>query len=117
MQPAQAEEYKRAYGLDANQLEGKLRQVLVPVLNLIVGEIKKAMQFNQVGFPGVSVNSMTLTGGGAYLPGLTTFLTEALGIEVQVAGALEQWNLQRLSKQPDAMALYVPSIGLASRTE
>jgi type IV pilus assembly protein PilM len=45
LQPQQAEEYKRAYGLDPTQLEGKVRQTLTPVVNVMVAEMRKALQY------------------------------------------------------------------------
>jgi Tfp pilus assembly PilM family ATPase len=44
----QAEEYKRTYGLMADQLEGKVREVLVPVVDTIAEEIKKAIHYYNI---------------------------------------------------------------------
>ena len=40
---AKAEEYKRAYGLDKAQFEGKLFQAVTPVLSTLVGDVKKVV--------------------------------------------------------------------------
>ncbi len=81
----QAEQYKRSYGLDETQLQGKIRQVLLPVLKLTIMEIQKMMQFYSTQMPPNKVTRILLSGGGAQLPGLVQFITEQLGVEVLMA--------------------------------
>jgi type IV pilus assembly protein PilM len=113
--PAQAEEYKRAYGLDPAQLEGKVRQVLMPVVNLLTSEIRKAMQFYQTSHMANPVRAMLLSGGSAYLPGLPMYLAEHFGFEVVLANPLETMTISRGAQQPETLASYIPAIGLAAR--
>ena len=40
---AQAEEYKKTYGMTASQLEGKVKGALDPILRVVSEEIKKAI--------------------------------------------------------------------------
>ena len=37
----QAEEYKKTYGLDQTQLEGKIMQAIKPIFDVVVDEVKK----------------------------------------------------------------------------
>lgn len=79
-----AEEYKKAYGIKAEELEGKIRTVALPVFNNIADEVRKAMTlFNED--TGKTVELLILTGGGAVLPGIAEELTKILGVEVQVS--------------------------------
>mgnify|MGYP001450538976 FL=1 len=79
-----AEEYKKAYGIKAEELEGKIRAVSLPVFNSIADEVRKAMTlFNED--TGKTVELLILSGGGAVLPGMAEELTKILGVEVQVA--------------------------------
>lgn len=82
---AQAEQYKRAYGLDENQVEGKVAAALKPVFVGIVDEIKKAIQYykTEIGDSG-PVTALVLAGGSSVLPGVVPFLAEALGLEVLI---------------------------------
>jgi type IV pilus assembly protein PilM len=80
----QAEQYKRTYGLDATQLQGKIRDLLLPALRVFLLEMQKAMQFFGSQMPGQAVQRVMLSGGGAQLPGLGEFITEQLGVETQV---------------------------------
>jgi type IV pilus assembly protein PilM len=115
--PSQAEEYKRAYGLDPQQLEGKVRQVLTPVFNLLIAEVRKAMQFYQTSHMTSSIRKMIVSGGSAYLPGLSTFLAEIFAFEVVVANPLESVTLKSNVKVPQDIAAYSAAIGLANHPD
>jgi type IV pilus assembly protein PilM len=81
----QAEQYKRTYGLDATQMQGRTREVLLPVLKLTLMEIQKAMQFYATQFPPNKISRILLSGGGAQLLGLAQYMGEQLGTEVLTA--------------------------------
>lgn len=82
---AQAESYKRTYGMSKNELEGKMFQVLKPVIDNLGGEIKKMMVAYQNEYKASSVNRVILTGGGAYMYGLIPYFSEILeGVEIVV---------------------------------
>lgn len=81
----QAENYKRTYGLVEDQLEGRMTKVLKPVIDNLLGELKKLMITYKDDHPNGSVRKIILTGGGAYLNGLIHYLSEAIeGIEVVI---------------------------------
>jgi type IV pilus assembly protein PilM len=113
--PQQAEEYKRSYGMDQSQLEGKVYQSLVGVINVLVSEIRKAMQFYQSSHMQVPVRSVLLSGGAAYLPGLTAYLAQSLSLEVTVANPLA--SVTAKTKVPEDIAAYTTAIGLTLRDE
>jgi len=81
----QAEQYKRTYGLDENQFEGKIRNLLKQPVQILISEMRKANQFFANQYPGESVQRILLVGGSAQLPGLVQFVTQELGLEVLVA--------------------------------
>lgn len=81
----QAEEYKRTYGLKPQQFEGKVRSVLLPAINVLVSEIKKATTFFANQHPGSSVERILLSGGASLLPELVQFITQEVGTEVLMA--------------------------------
>lgn len=84
IEEAQAEEYKRKYGL-GEEIEGKIKKTLDPFLNILVEEIKKTIDFYQAEQKEDQLNLIILTGGSAKLPGVSSFLTSALAMEVQIA--------------------------------
>lgn len=81
----QAEEYKRAYGLDPSQFEGKVKATLLPVMQIMINEIRKALTFFTNQHPGVSTQRILLSGGPTLLPGLVQYITQEIGVEVLVA--------------------------------
>jgi type IV pilus assembly protein PilM len=81
----QAEKYKRTYGLDETQFQGKVKAALLPAVAILISEIKKAVQFYVHQFPQETVQRIVLSGGSAALPNLVQHVTAELGTEVLVA--------------------------------
>lgn len=111
----QAEEYKKVYGLLEDQLEGKLFQVLRPIIDVIVGEGKKVVQSHEIQNRQLPVKRIVLTGGGSQLPGLVRYFANVLGLEVQEA---DPWSdialdVNLKSKLVAEGAFYSVAIGLA----
>jgi type IV pilus assembly protein PilM len=112
----QAEEYKKTYGVDPNQLEGKVRKGLLLGLNQIVDEMRKAMEY-YASIHNERVNRILLTSGGAYLPGLVGYLTEEFGgVEVVVADPMLVGKAARGVVIPRERAHLAVALGLAQRT-
>lgn len=82
----QAEQYKQAYGVLEDKLSGKLAAVLRPILDVLVGEVLKAADFFKTHFNDndIGVVRIVVCGGGAYLPGISQFLTERTSLEVSL---------------------------------
>lgn len=78
----QAEEYKINYGLSQDQLEGKLFQVVSPIIDNFVIDLQKAIRFFTQNHPEQKVKRIVLAGGPAQMKGLTEKIKAALGIEV-----------------------------------
>jgi type IV pilus assembly protein PilM len=78
-----AEEYKKAYGMNETELEGKIKSAISPVFANMAEEIRKAMALYREEENKV-INLLILSGGGANLPGLSQELNRILGVEVQV---------------------------------
>ncbi len=85
LEAKQAEQYKRTYGLDENQFEGKIRQALLPTIKIFTNEILKAQQFYLNQNPQDPIQRILLAGGTAQMPGLVQLITAELGMEVLVA--------------------------------
>ena len=80
----QAEEYKRTYGLDETQLEGKIARSLKPIMKVIVNEAVKVLDFFKSRFPNSVPRRLLLIGEGAKLPGIMNFMATELGIETSI---------------------------------
>ncbi|MFH2085839.1 MAG: type IV pilus assembly protein PilM [bacterium] len=111
----QAEEYKRTYGLDPAQLEGKVRAGLLIILDNIVSEIRKAMEYH-LSSRKSRVTRIILSGGGAYLPEMTSHLSQIFGgIEVVVGDPFAAAKPGRGINIPRERAVYSVSVGLSQR--
>ncbi len=80
---ASAEEYKKAYGMKEMELEGKIKNAIMPVFESISEEVRRAIAM-YVESHNKSVDLLILSGGGAKMPGLAEELTKKLGVEVQI---------------------------------
>lgn len=115
----QAEEYKKVYGILADQLEGKQYTILKPILDVIVTETKRVIQSQEIQNPQRPIKRVVLTGGGAKLPGLVVFMADALGLEVQEADpwvSIEKDPALKQKLLSDA-PLYTVAVGLALRDD
>lgn len=117
VQTHQAEEYKRTYGLESSQLEGKVKQAIDPVLSVVVDELKKAAGFWENDHPNQPIEAVILSGGTAGLPELIPILTNFLGTEVIIGDPFAR--VVRDEKVAKALASYAPlyaiAVGLAMK--
>lgn len=116
---AQAEEYKKTYGFQTTQLEGKVGVALDPVFRIISEEIKKSVSFYQSEGKGEAPSSLILTGGTSGLPEATPRLSKALGIEVSIGNPFARITID--AQTAKSLAGYAPlysiAVGLAMRTD
>lgn len=117
---AQAEEYKKVYGLDPQHFQGKVFSAIKPIVDSIVEEIRKSMIFFQDKNSNQSIKSIILTGGTALLPGLVPYIANALAIEVQIGNP---WSppivadtTSVLTVPPRDMPIFGVATGLALRS-
>ncbi len=116
---AQAEEYKKTYGMEKDKLEGKVYKSIETIYVTILDEIKRGIAYFQQRFPEDRISSLILTGGSAGLPGLVTGLAESLSIEVQVGQPWQHIAVDQ-KKFPHAIehgVLLSVACGLALRLE
>jgi type IV pilus assembly protein PilM len=116
---AQAEEYKKAYGLSGNMLEGKIRSALSPIFRIVADEIKKAIHFYQSEDKEESPTSVILSGGSSGMPEVISFLSKLINIEVMPGNPFSKIRLD--SEAAKTLAPYAPlysiAVGLAERGE
>ena len=110
---AQAESYKRTYGMVKDQLEGKVFNVLKPAVDNLIGEIKKLAISYQNEHSESTVAKVILTGGGAYLLGLIPYLSESLeGMEIVTGDAFSGLNIDQ--KYKNLGPVFAISYGLSA---
>ena len=116
----QAEEYKKTYGLDKTHFDGKLFEIIKPIIDSIVLETKRAVLFFSKENTGVDIKKAVITGGTAMMPEFLTYLVNSLDVEVVVGEPLKTMtfspNLEsRKSVLLDNVNLYAIAIGLAMK--
>lgn len=113
----QAEEYKKTYGLENTQLEGKVKGALDPVLRLVVDEIKKAVSYYQTEEKGEAPNAIVISGGSSGMPQITSMMTGLLGIESIIANPFGKvrTDAETAKKLAPYAPLYSVAVGLAMR--
>ena len=113
----QAEEYKKAYGILKDKLSGKVSSVLRPILEVLINEILKAIEFTKSHMKDYQFANIVVCGGGAYLPGLSEFLTERTGLEVSLGDPWQDFAKEGLVlKLVGQGSFYCIATGLALRT-
>lgn len=85
----QAEEYKRNYGVVAGVLEGKVFKVISPIVDSIITEVKRGVEFYKNKTLVSAPTQYLLSGDGSLLPGLAEYVSKALGVEATLA---DPWN-------------------------
>lgn len=114
LDPTQAEAYKRTYGLDGAQLEGKVRDTMQPVFKMFVAEMQKALQYFSGAHQGAQVSRILLTGGSASLPNIIPSIAETLPIEITLYSPFANLTMEKgVEIQPLDMPTYGVAVGLA----
>lgn len=113
----QAEQYKAAYGLNEAVLEGKVAKAIEPVFNLIINEIKNGLNFIYQKQPDFNVRTILVSGGGALMPGLNSYLAKNLNLEAATLDPfrilLKDNSLKKISHYPG----FATAVGLAARED
>lgn len=112
---AQAEEYKRSYGLDPSQLEGKVRESLKPLIDRSLVDVRKTLQYYNTNNQEIPVKRVVLSGGSALLPGLVSYMAESLGVEVVLGNAFAQIEPSDKASIPNDTVSFSTAVGLAMR--
>lgn len=113
----QAEEYKQTYGILEDKLSGKVASVLKPILDIIITEILKAVEYCRGQIKTSEVARVVISGGGAFLPGLSGFLVERTNLEVSLGDPWADFVKEGLVTQlADQGSVYSVATGLALRS-
>lgn len=111
---SQADSYKKAYGLSKDAFEGKIGKSLFPILESILGDIRKTMLLYKEKNPNQAITQLILSGGSAQLPGVDIYFTNQLNIQVVLGNAFQIYDLKNVPQElaSDALSFNVV-VGLA----
>lgn len=112
----QAEDYKHTYGILEDKLSGKVAAILKPILDIIISEILKAVEFSRGHVANSQVARVVICGGGAFLPGLSGFLVERTSLEVSLGDPWVDFEKTGIiTKLAGQGSVYAVACGLAMR--
>lgn len=115
----QAEEYKRNYGLMPDALEGRVYSTLKPIMDSMITEIQRGVEFYKSKTLMAAPRDYILGGDGALLPGLQGYISSALGVTSNVADPFV--NIKIPEKYEAVITKSKPSfsvsVGLALKNE
>lgn len=111
----QAEEYKKAYGLDEAKLEGKVLKAVKPLVDIIVEEARRIIAYRATHFSTDPVKRLVVSGGGGLVSGLVTYLAEILTVEAQLGDPFVAVSLsdQQKTTLGQDRTIYSTAVGLA----
>lgn len=101
----QADEYKKVYGMDQNQVEGKIYEVVKPIVDNIITEVRRASLFFTKQNPGANMKRVILAGGTAQMPGVLSYMAANLDLEVELANPFR--NLEISPKLDNQRAVLI----------
>lgn len=106
---------KTRYGLSLSKRQKEIQAALDPTLTQIVKEIRRMMRYYEERYGNDRpINQVITLGGGANMPGLSEYLTQALRMAVRHTDPWQYFNYKGL--QPPAMAdkpMYATVAGLS----
>lgn len=115
----QAEEYKKTYGLEEQHFEGKISQVIRPVVDSILMEVKRAVEYFRTEFPSIQPNRVVFVGDASLLPGLIPYSANFLGLEVQMGNPWQGIKMKAAFSETLAKGSpgYAVAVGLALKQD
>lgn len=108
----QAEEYKRTYGLESAQPEGKVAQTIYPIVENILVDIQQSLSYFKEKHLDEVLSRIVLTGGGAQLPHLASYIQEKTLIETVIGNPWQNFIVEK--KVADLYAKDLPSFSVAT---
>jgi len=106
--------------LDEFQSEGKVANIISPIIDNLAVEIKRAILYFTNHNPSANIKKVVMSGGTALMPNLLSYIANKLDLEVVLANPLDGIEISpKLEKRKqellDNAASYSSSIGLALR--
>jgi len=106
---------KTRYGLSASKKQADIKKALQPTLDQIVKEIRRMMRYYEERYGSERPIGQIITlGGGANMPGLSEYLTEAMRLAVRHSNPWQYFNYHGLQPPSDAdKPMYATVAGLS----
>jgi type IV pilus assembly protein PilM len=119
MDMIKAEEYKKTYGIDPANFNGKLSTIVAPVMDLILSDVRKSLEYFRREFSEIAPSKVYITGDAGNMPGLAKYVADKLQIPVELANA---WSSVQVPEKDMGFlkrnaSAYTVAIGLAKKND
>lgn len=111
----QANSIKTRYGLELSKKQDQIIKAVEPELNKLINEIRKVMRyFSDKEKDGGSIGQIIILGGGANLPGLSTYITDRTRIPTRLCAPWNHISFGKLQPPHELeTTLYTTASGLS----
>lgn len=115
----QAEQFVDKFGLSKDKLEGQVYKSIIGVVDILVSEIEKSINFYNTRYPNAPLDRIIVTGGASTLPEFPLYLANKFGLNIEIGNAWRNVTFPE-SRQNDLMSVsnhFGVAAGLAERIE
>ena len=98
----------------ADEKEKELQDIFSSVCTQWILEIKKAIDLYHSNFPDAPLARLVLSGGGAKVAGLTDYLNQETGIEVERFNPFANMKSSKRKIDPEYLKQIAPEMAIAS---
>lgn len=116
---SQAHTIKTRYGIEPSKKQQEILEAIKPELDKLVGEIRKMIRYySERSAEGATLGQIIVLGGGANLPGLSTYITDQVRIPSRLCDPWQNINFLGLqSPHQLETTIYTTAAGLSLITE
>lgn len=117
VQEDQARQFIVKFGLTPDRLEGQVLRAVDSVLDNFAAEVVKSIKFFQTRYPSIAVSGILLSGFGAAIPMMDSYLSSKTGVQAITANPWQRVSMQPADQQKLASIAseFATVVGLAQR--
>ncbi|HLB60028.1 MAG TPA: type IV pilus assembly protein PilM [Patescibacteria group bacterium] len=114
---AQAEEYKKTYGIVSGKEYEQVTNVVRPIADSIIQELRQSITYFKEKYPQEILSQVILIGGGAYLPGLREYITDRIQVQTDIGVPWQRFQVSPAvaGVVKEQSSLFFVATGLALR--
>lgn len=111
----EAEVIKTKYGLKRSKKQAEITEVLKPILEQLLKETRRMMRYYEERYgANRKIGQIVSMGGGANMPGLSEYMTDALRMPVRLSAPWQHVGFSKLQPPTDVeKSMYITVCGLA----
>lgn len=118
VQDMQARQFILKFGLAPDRLEGQVLRAIDSTLDNFASDLIKSIKFFQTRYPNVPVSGILLSGFGASIPQLDSYITSKTGVQSSPANPWQRVQVSQTDQQQlmSVATEFATAVGLAQRS-